>query len=55
MSLGVSRGRLCLKWNKVVKTGATWSVRELGCASGEGKDDMGGVLLNGGKPLLIGT
>lgn len=39
----------------MVKTGSTWSVRELGWVSWEGKDYRGGVLLNGGKPLLIGT
>lgn len=27
----------------------------VGAWGGEGKDDRGGVPLNGGKPLLIGT
>lgn len=27
----------------------------VGERGGQGKDDRGGVLLNGGKPLLIGT
>lgn len=34
----------------MVKTGVTWSVRDLGWVSREGKDYRGGVLLNGGKP-----
>lgn len=39
----------------MVKPGVTWSVRELRWVSWEGKDYRGGVLLNDGKPLLIGT
>lgn len=40
----------------MLETGVTWSVRELRRINGKGRSTVvGGEVLNGGKPLLIGT